>query len=70
MSDNDTYTDDTDREDWHAIKREMYDVNALFEEVETDTARANIGDAVICLKAALEAERSHETGTDRSGGEQ
>lgn len=57
----DRSTGETDREDWHPIKREMYDVNALFEQVETDTARANIDDAVICLKAALESERSHDS---------
>ncbi len=56
-------TDNPD--DWHPVKEAMYDVNDLFDQVETNEARAHIDDAVIHLKGALEAEREYTDTGDK-----
>lgn len=51
--------DGSDR-DWHPVKEAAYDVNHLYEEVESEVAKAHIEDAVTSLKSALKAERGDD----------
>ena len=43
-------------DEWHPVMKAAYDVNHLYEQVETEVAKAHIEDAVISLKSALKAE--------------
>ena len=49
-----------DTEEWHEVEQAAFDVNHLYETVETEEAKAHIEDAVISLKSALLAERNND----------
>jgi len=49
---------DFDTDEWPDLKRAAYDVNHLYEQVESEAAKAHIEDAVISLKSALKAENA------------
>jgi len=49
-----------DTEKWHEVEQAAFDVNHLYETVETEEAKDHIQDAVRSLQSALRVERNND----------